>query len=767
MKLFFLLLLTVGIYFSTQAQPWSNEWRGYMASSGGNFRTNLFIVGETLWMTDYDLGVQQYDMTTGRQHLSTTYRITHIKEDRNGKTWGVGVNNTLYTYQQNTWQPFTVPDSVLNKYPPGAPGFDMHQFVSVDFDQNNVMWLAALQCIWRYDGQTWTHYDRGALNAAFIQFVSVDQNNIVWFNNSSLLAYTQLSILSYDGTTWSNYGANDFGITLDYTVDKAHIDADNKKWWNLNCANTSTVPCVDSNLFLTYNDTIWEVVTQGDLNTTHVIARSIRGDGNKFWTSFAYPQAMAYYDEGSWTFYDAATYGIVDLSRAIAVDSSNNCWGRTYLDGFSFDGTTVDRFKVGMNSSRVTQSDLERSAGGNMWVSNGEVGTINFNSSTVEVEEPFKFSLEPNITGGFRITNRYYTKIKEIAPNDFWVLRAGSPFPFSSAGFADTLSLLHYNGNTWTETKIDTQVAPRTTNARDMAVQNNNVWLSTQREGLLKWDGQTWTGNYPAPLDTNLKNIVATPTGTLWISKANQLLAYDGNTVVIYDHTTTNIPDADITALEYDQTTNTLWATTDSAGLLKYNNNTWTTYSTQNSGIATDLLFCIALSTTGEVWMGSRDSGLVHYDGVAWKTVNFNTPNTPFTDPSWNFRDRRIYTVEVDSSDNVWFFIDENLWVYQEGGLINVRELPNALNASNSRSYPNPFTHSTVIEYTLTQPVPTTTTIYDAQGRTIAVLTQNKMPTQGRQQVEWKPRSALPSGIYFYSITAEGTVIGAGKIRYQ
>ncbi len=71
-----------------------------------------------------------------------------------------------------------------------------------------------------------------------------------------------------------------------------------------------------------------------------------------------------------------------------------------------------------------------------------------------------------------------------------------------------------------------------------------------------------------------------------------------------------------------------------------------------------------------------------------------------------------------------------------------------------AQNYPNPFNPSTVIRYTLDAGRQTRLAVYDILGRQVAVLVDGMMPA-GAHQVSFDA-SALPSGIYLYSLEAGG-----------
>mgnify|MGYP006200059645 CR=1 FL=1 len=75
--------------------------------------------------------------------------------------------------------------------------------------------------------------------------------------------------------------------------------------------------------------------------------------------------------------------------------------------------------------------------------------------------------------------------------------------------------------------------------------------------------------------------------------------------------------------------------------------------------------------------------------------------------------------------------------------------------------YPNPFQHSTTLEYDLPEPAPVTVTVYNTLGSEVARLVDG-VQAAGRRQVVWDGRDRsgqrLGAGIYFARMQVGGTV---------
>lgn len=78
------------------------------------------------------------------------------------------------------------------------------------------------------------------------------------------------------------------------------------------------------------------------------------------------------------------------------------------------------------------------------------------------------------------------------------------------------------------------------------------------------------------------------------------------------------------------------------------------------------------------------------------------------------------------------------------------------------QNYPNPFNPATIIKYQLVKSGKIKLIIYDIQGKQIKELINQKQPA-GTYQVDWNA-SGYSSGIYFYSLFADGLLIDTKKM---
>jgi len=163
-----------------------------------------------------------------------------------------------------------------------------------------------------------------------------------------------------------------------------------------------------------------------------------------------------------------------------------------------------------------------------------------------------------------------------------------------------------------------------------------------------------------------------------------------------------------------------------------------------------------------------------------------NGIDTVYTHP--NFYNGRVintyekwidpYSVErqhwVNGCGRVYYYIwweydrvgwDNELVYYKKGeeewgtpSIIGIEENKGAF--QNLLNYPNPFTSTTTLSYTLDKPSTVTISIFNPQGQLIEKIEQEQ--PKGEQQVVWNAEG-LPAGIYYFRIQA-GEKVDGGKM---
>jgi photosystem II stability/assembly factor-like uncharacterized protein len=147
-------------------------------------------------------------------------------------------------------------------------------------------------------------------------------------------------------------------------------------------------------------------------------------------------------------------------------------------------------------------------------------------------------------------------------------------------------------------------------------------------------------------------------------------------------------------------------------------------------------------------WASQFSSGHVFLKttngGLNWTSINVNNPPTTFT---------KVRIVDGQTGYIVGF--DGRIYKSTNAGYVNIseqsNEIPNRFELY--QNYPNPFNPVTLIKYSVSKKANVKLIIYDYLGREIAVLV-NEIKQPGYYETEFNAAS-LPSGVYFYKISAD------------
>ena len=163
---------------------------------------------------------------------------------------------------------------------------------------------------------------------------------------------------------------------------------------------------------------------------------------------------------------------------------------------------------------------------------------------------------------------------------------------------------------------------------------NENVFIGTLNGGLVNYNSDfTFFNNTNSELldntivdlifDTNENLIMTTPFGGLGVlSSTNSWIWFNSETNPSLPFFINSLGDISI------DNNNNLWIVTIEDGLIKYSNNNWTFYNTENSNIPDDNINCITYDNINNcMWIGTETEGLVLMD---LENINISeTSNNP------------------------------------------------------------------------------------------------------------------------------------------
>lgn len=249
------------------------------------------------------------------------------------------------------------------------------------------------------------------------------------------------------------------------------------------------------------------------------------------------------------------------------------------------------------------------------------------------------------------------------------------------------------NGNTWTE--ISTGIAE---DARITSIvkSGDDVFAGSSNDGVFKFTNNEtgWTAINTNLTDTHISQLLVLN---------NKLFAVTLTGVFISDNSGTS------------------WEA-DSSGLENVN--------------------CI-VAVNKHLIAGTDGSGVYHSvdKGVTWTSLSSGLPD-----------DSRIWSITV-SEDSIFAGTNSGIWATGAADIVNVeREISVSETIILKQNYPNPFSSSTNISFSIPSKSFVSLKIYDRMGREVATIFSEEIPA-GLYTRKWNSAN-VPSGIYFYRLEA-------------
>ena len=145
----------------------------------------------------------------------------------------------------------------------------------------------------------------------------------------------------------------------------------------------------------------------------------------------------------------------------------------------------------------------------------------------------------------------------------------------------------------------------------------------------------------------------------------------------------------------------------------------------------------------------SNDSGIV---GKKWTSVSGESDIILYTIPNMPHKWSRESNYGIQTTDVMWDFLKlQSRNIETISGVVN--KYAKDENLRLYQNYPNPFSISTLIKYSVHKPDKIVLRIYNLAGQEVETLVNEFQPT-GDYEFTWQPKG-LPGGLYFYKIQAD------------
>jgi ligand-binding sensor domain-containing protein len=197
--------------------------------------------------------------------------------------------------------------------------------------------------------------------------------------------------------------------------------------------------------------------------------------------------------------------------------------------------------------------------------------------------------------------------------------------------------------------------------------ENNTKWIGTGQNGntvLVKIDNSDWSVlNVGVPIYYYFNEIAREGNGDKWIGGGDGLVGGDGlikfddMSWTVYNTFNSGLPSDIIYSIAIDSSGNK-WIGTHEGGLAKFDDTNWTVFLPNNN------ITCITIDAAGNKWIGTGQNGLVMFDDTNWTVYNTSNSGLP---------SNLITCMTIDAAGNKWIgteggglalFDDTNWTVY-------------------------------------------------------------------------------------------------------
>lgn len=200
-------------------------------------------------------------------------------------------------------------------------------------------------------------------------------------------------------------------------------------------------------------------------------------------------------------------------------------------------------------------------------------------------------------------------------------------------------------------------------NRTSLTIDNaGNKWVGFKRlsgsaYSLLKFDNTNWT-NYTSIINASVLALESDASGNVWIGTLNEgLIKYDGSTFTSYTRANSSIISDTITSLSFIN--NKLYIGSYN-GFSELNGPSFINFNRSNSGISSDSVFCFKKEGS-QIWIGTH-KGLNTYNGT--NTINYIGSNDT------------INAIEIDAVGNKWLGTNSNgLVQFNNSSFVNISTL--------------------------------------------------------------------------------------------
>jgi ligand-binding sensor domain-containing protein len=489
----------------------------------------------------------------------------------------------------------------MTHYNRANSGLPDNSVSSIARDVNGDLWIGTRGGLAKFDGKDWTVYrsETCLQPGNGVGCLAIDENGVKWIG-----VYGR-GLARFDGTSWTFYTESNSGLPTD-DFRSITIDAKGNKWLGTNGRGLAK-----------FDGSSWTVYDPKNSGIPGVGVYPIVFDTNgDLWVGcqgWDYPNGLAKFDGTRWIVYDTNNSQLPhNCVRSIAVDKDGSKWIGTYhglvrLDDAGWTAYDTDRLQLAATDC-MSLPDQDLST---ILIDTDGIKWLGFYGGLVRFDGT-NWTLYN--TGNSLLQDNHVTSMAVDVQGTRWIMTWGGGLAkFDDAGWTI------YNG-------LNSDIPDAGDAGRILAVDDEAAWLAI-RANLVRFKGTTWTtyttGNSGLP---GAPRCVAVDAGGhKWVGTTDGLAETDGLEWTVYRSENSPLPSNDVGVVVIDGDGNK-WigggmpshtSTKGPKGLVKFDGTEWTVYNTDNSGLPSNRVLCLAVDEVGNKWIGT-DEGLVKFNGTDW-----------------------------------------------------------------------------------------------------------------------------------------------------
>lgn len=359
---------------------------------------------------------------------------------------------------------------------------------------------------------------------------------------------------------------------------------------------------------------------------------------NSLWVATA--QGLLHYTDQSQTLYNSANTTLPeDAVSDVQLDAQGNVWFTTNNHLCRYDRRTFTAYPLPYPDDILQCLDID---GTNIYVGTRRHGLLSLTGNTLT---PIALTLPSVPTSAMRGGC-------VDAQGRFWTGTMTGAFAYNpSDGTTEVLPMR----------QIDEIVADN----------QGNIWLKPFNESdtcLLEitptdttahlYSQYPFTGTYICQMRFDRRN-------RLWLATTQGIFCRDNGQGTAYTTANTNLPTNNIYSLDFDSR-NRVWCGTFGSGLLCFDGTRFTAYTTAN-GLASDYVASVCVDKNDVVWFNCRNSRYPDIYGLGLSALRNGTATTYTADNS-PLASNTIWDIQADGLNNLWLATGDDKGVTQFDG---------------------------------------------------------------------------------------------------